>query len=335
MPSDSRLDLIREQVAPQAVAYREAVLLAVDEVAVMLREVGVNATAEHAPMFAASLGSFGAVHLDTDRLASFFDGNRSAVSGDALSAVEQAALVFKEAGAAPDVEHVELPTGADLSSAVRVALARMGRVFGAAHVVAAARSGRYDPTTHGPWLEAYPFAQWSRRERQIAPPLVVSLDGADLKVGGLAEFLDGGITVVLVVRDDVAPPAALVRLISPRTFVAQTLDGAELALLVDRPGPSVVAWVPAGSAGFVHDPDASSVIGARLRILSEAVPPRRSLGGQSAAQLADELRQLEAMAGLATASAGAVVSGDSTHPVDRLAAWILTQADVSSVETTL
>ncbi len=333
MPSDPRLDRIREALAPRARPYREALLLAVDEVEVMLREAHATSPADHSPTFAASLGSFGALHLDTDRLASLFDTAASPLVGHTLPAVEQAASVFKEVLASPAVEVIELPTGADLGAEVRTALARMGRVFGAAHLVTAARSGRYDSSAHGPWLEAYPFARWNRRERQIASPLVVSLDGADLKVGSLAEFLDGGMTIVLLVRNDVAPPAALVRLISPRTLVAQILDGAELGPLLDRTGPSVVAWVPPGSAGFVHDPDASSVLGARLRILSEATPPRRSLGGQSATQLSDELRQLEAMAGLATASAGAVAGGDSTHPVDRLAAWILTQADVSSVES--
>lgn len=333
MPSDtSRLDQVRDRLAPRMAGYREAVLLAAEELEASLRIGRAAAPADRVPAFAAALGPLGAAHLDTDRLAPLFGPAEPAFSGPALRAVELAVAVLRAEAGLELVPHLELAPGANLTESVRAALARAGRVFGAAHVVAVARNGRYDQAGHGSWLESYPFARWNRRERQLAPPLVVSLDGADLKVGGLAEFLDGGVTVVLLVRDAVAPPAALVRLVSPGVFVAQTLDGEALAAAAGRTGPSIVAWVPAGSAGFVHDPDESPALSARLRLLSDAVPPRRGLGGQSATQLAEELRQLEAMAGLATAPAGAVTPGDSAHPVDRLAAWILTQADLTTAE---
>lgn len=331
MPSDnSRLDLARERLASRMAGHREAVLLAADELDASLRSVRAPAQADRVPAFAATLGPLGAAHLDTDRLASLFGSEAPAFSGPALQAVERAATVLREAAGAGEVTHLDLASGANLTESVRAALAKSGRAFGAAHVVAVTRNGRYDQVEHGWWLDGYPFARWNRRERQLAPPLVVSLDGADLKAGGLAEFLDGGVTLVLLVRDNAAPPAALVRLVSPGVFVAQTLDGEALSALAGRTGPAVIAWVPAGSVGFVHDPVESPVLGARLRLQSDVVPPRRGLGGQSATQLAEELRQLEAMAGLGTAPAGGVTPGDSAEPIDRLAAWILTQADLST-----
>ena len=319
-------------LVPRVVGYREAVVLAADELEASFRVARASTVADQIPAFAAALGPLGAAHLETDRLAPLFGSEEPSLAGPALGAVEQAAGVLRDLAASTEVAHLDLAPGVDLTGSVREALAHAGRAFGAAHVVAVARNGRFDPAAHGPWLESYPFARWNRRERLLAPPLVVSLDGADLKAGGLAEFLDGGVALVLLVRDSVAPPAALVRLVSPGVLVAQTLDGAAVSAVAAWAGPSVIAWVPAGCAAFIHDPDQSGGLGARLRILSDAVPPRRGLGGQSASQLAEELHQLEAMAGLATTPAGAVAAGDSAHPVDRLAAWILTQADLTTTE---
>jgi hypothetical protein len=227
---------------------------------------------------------------------------------------------------------VELPAGGSLADAVGRALARLGRAFGAAHVVALARSGRYDRAEHEPWLQGYPFARWNRHERQLVPPVIVSLAGADLRPGGLAEFLDGYVKLVLVVRDDVAPPAALVRLITPGTWLAQSHDGSELSGLAAHPGSGVLAWVPVGAAAFVHDPAASPVLSARIQLRSDPSPPRKGLGGLSARQLAEELRQLEAIAGLAVAGTTATIQGTSSDPADRLAAWMLSQATLAGAD---
>jgi hypothetical protein len=130
------------------------------------------------------------------------------------------------------------------------------------------------------------------------------------------------------VRDDVAPPAPLVRLLTPGVYLAQTHDGSQMTQLAARPGPGVLAWVPASAAAFVHDPGAGPSLGARLQMLANPPAPRRGLGGQSAAQLAEELHQLEAIAGLAALGGAAVQPGvaSSQNPVDRLAAWILNQS---------
>ncbi|MDP3938618.1 MAG: hypothetical protein Q8R92_10845 [Deltaproteobacteria bacterium] len=327
MPFDpERLDAVREALGGLWTDYRSAAAAAADEVEGMLRAARTAAEDDRGPAFAATLGYLGAAHIDVESLAPLFDAE-AALPPPALNAMEAAAAVLREIACEPDPTPVDLPPGGSLTDAVGHALARVGRAFGAAHVVALARAGRFDRNEHGPWLKAYPFSRWSRRERRLAPPLLVTLEGADLRAGGLTEFLDGAIKLVLIVRDDAAPPAPLVRLVSPGVYLAQTHDGAALARLGGWSGPGVVAWVPEGSAAFVHDPAAGPALGARIQVISEPPPPRRGLGGLSAAQLADELRQLEALAGTATLGEQPAPSGtDKENPVDRLAAWILSQA---------
>lgn len=331
MPSDpARLDAVHEALRRCWTDYRDAAVLAAEEVSALVRTAREAGRATPAPAFAASLGALGSAHIDFDRLASFF-GDQPVLDSTATEAIENAAAVLRHAAAAPPAV-VELPAGGDLVDAVGHALARAGAAFGAAHVVALARSGRYERAVHDRWLEAYPFTRWNRRERQLVPPIVVVLGGADLRAGGLAEFLDGRVKLVLVVRDDVAPPAPLVRLITPASWLAQSHDGAEVAALADHPGPGVLAWMPPSAAAFVHDPQASPVLGARLKVLSDPPAPRRGLGGFSASQLADELRQLEALAGIAVGGAAAI-RGPSDEPVDRLTAWILGQANLTDLSS--
>jgi hypothetical protein len=328
MPSDvDRLDVVRKALSPLWAGYREAAVLAADEVDSLLRGARAAATADHARALAATLGPLGASHIDVDRLAPLL-GEESVLSGATLEAAQSASAVLRAITRDPDPGPVTLPAGESLAGAVGKTLARIGRVFGAAHVVALARAGRFDPSAHAPWLEAYPFSRWNRRERRLAPPVLVSLEGSDLRAGGLAEFLDGAVKLALVVRDDVSPPAPLVRLLTPGLYLAQTHDGSEMTPLAAWPGPGVVAWVPSCAAAFVHDPAAGPTLGARFKLLSTPSAPRHGVGGQSATQLAEELSQLESIAGLATLGGAAVPPGAAgeASPVDKLAAWILSQA---------
>ncbi len=328
MPSEAdRLDLVGEALGRLWTDYKEAAALGADEVDGLLRSTGATAEENGRPAFAATLGSLGSAYFDVDRLAPLLAGE-AAPEGQALEAMKAAGAVLREIAREPDPCSVNLPAGGSLADAVEGALARLGRAFGAAHVVALARAGRYEKKEHHDWLASYPFFRWTRRERQRVPPLVVTLVGADLRAGGLAEFLDGRMKLVLLGRDDTAPPAPLVRLTSPGIYLAQTHDGAQLKNLSAWSGPGIVAWVPESSAAFVHDPAAGPALGARIQMLSEASAPRRGLGGLSAAQLADELRQLEALAS-ATMSDAALAGRSNKDPVDRLAAWILSQANVA------
>jgi len=130
----------------------------------------------------------------------------------------------------------------------------------------------------------------------MAPPLVVELDGSDLRAAALSEFLDGSQKIVLLVRGE-APPAALVRLVTPRTFVLQTSDVAELSRVAGFAGPGVAALVPESAARFVHDPARGAHLHQRITVLS--LPKNRScdrLGDLSGFQQTEELGQLEALA---------------------------------------
>ena len=230
---------------------------------------------------------------------------------------------------------VEVAQGENLRDRVAGALEDLGRAFGAARVFEMSKFGRFPDNEHARSLGSFPFHRWSRGERRMAPPLVVSVDGADLRAAGLAEFMDGLEKLVLVVRNE-STPVPLVRLITPGTFVQQTVDAADLSQLAGWNGPGVAALVPESAARFVHDPGAGGDAGARLRI--ESLPEegrRKPVGGVSVSQQSEELLQLSSLAGqtsvkqVAEPVATASVSSD---PVDKLAAWLLSQADLKNID---
>ncbi len=336
MPSDAeRLERVRAVLQGAWAEYRRAAALAADQVEALIRSTGRVVSTNGPSPLARELGALGPAVLDVDRLATILH-RTEALPAPPVEALTAAAAVLRELAAEGDM--VDVPEGGDPAAAVAQALARLGRAFGAAHVVAVARSGRYDPVTHEPWLRSYPFRRWTRRERRLAPPLILSVAGEDLHAGGLSQYLDGRVKVVLLVRGDAAPPAPLVRAVTPGTFVAQSRDGAELEAFAAWDGPGVLAWVPAAAASFVHDPAGAG----RIRLLEVPAEPRRGLGGRSAAQLTEELRQLEAMAAssgpAATATApapgaavAAAAAGAPADPADTLAAWLLRQADLDPV----
>jgi hypothetical protein len=247
-----------------------------------------------------------------------------------------------------ELHFVRVDPGGDLTEAVGRALAEAGRAFGAARVFEAARRGGYDPQTHDAWLASFPFRLWSRAERQLAPPLAIEVAGGDVRAAGLAEFLDGAQKLVLLIEGE-SPPAPLVRLVSPGVLVLQTGDPADLKRLSTTEGPAIGAVVPEGAALFAHEPRTD---GEPIRLEIAYLPeeePRRRLGSLSVFQQREELRQLAAMkarstspSAAATPGAGAPSAAGPVEPtaaaaspaderVDRLAAWLLTQADLSDL----
>lgn len=330
MPSDANRSALKA-VAGARAAFHSAVATAVDQVQTYLsaHRSPVNGRSERA---AVELGQFAAGRIDPDRFSSFFaDGEEP--DAETLARVEAAADVLAGISKdADDLYSVEVPSGGDLRDTVATALAEAGRAFGAARVVDLARTGRYDAATHDEFLATFPPRMWNRAERQIAPPLVVTVDGSDLRVGGLAEFLDGAQKIVLVARGD-APPAALVRLVTPGVFVMQTADAADLARIAGVDGPAVAAIVPERAARFTHDPAAGATPAARLSVA--ALPeeaPRKPLGRLTIFQQSEELMQLRALAA-ATAAAegeeGPEPAADTAKlPGDKLAAWLLRQANL-------
>lgn len=314
------------------------------------------AVADPAGVLAGELGSFADGRLDTTRLAGLVgvDEAPDPLLHQLMSLAEEGFDAFVRQRDA--VFRVELAPGGDLRDAVRDALADLGRAFALARAVEKARSHRFDPDRDHELLRPWPFHRWSPAEKDMAPPLVIDLEGADLRAVGLAEFLEGRFRSVLRVRGGTLP-APLGRLASPGLFVAQAVGEADEALtaLADHEGPGVVAVFDsdAGALPFTHRPDGSvEVDGAALDEAIEEAAARRGSPG-----LVD-LRSLRAVAapsaaqttpetGVASPDASPSVTSDGTAAapraptatseapssdveapspdVDRLAGWLLSQ----------
>jgi hypothetical protein len=334
MPSDPRTAAALAALAAPRERFQSAVVATLEEVRVYL-DTHRSAADDRLGILAAELGPIGTRYIDVSRLAGFVAAEPGIAAGS-RAVLERALGVLREvASGGDDGFVVNLPAGESLYGFTTDRFAELGRAMGAARVVDAARNGRYRPADHDRWLARFPFASWSQAERAVAPPLVVEVDGADLRPAGLAEFLDGAARIVLVVRGETSP-APLVRLVTPRTFVAQTADESMVARLAACDGPGIVAVMPERAARFVHDPGAGPALAARLTV-SEIPSPdhRKRTGAFTVAQQNEELGQLRALQSAATAvpapTALTAESGPSADPVDKLAAWLLQQADLSGV----
>ena len=340
MPSDKttaeRVERVMEVLAKAREGYHSALVATSEELRVML-DAG-SATAEaRAERTAAELGAFAVGHIDIERFASLQESGEPVAEAEAPRLEAAARTLQSLIDREDDLYFVRVEKGADLRAAVVSALARAGRVFGAARTVELARAGKYDESIHAAWLDSFPPAMWNGRERDLAPPLAVEVDGSDFRPGGLADYLDGAQKILLLVRGP-APPAALAGLITPGLLVLQVDDPADLAVVADATGPVIGALVPSEACRFVHLP---ATEGGRGRLTVEHMPteePRRPLGGISAFQQAEGMRQLAVLSagwGLATPEPvipsrdGASAPPPAGTPADKLAAWILRQADVS------
>ena len=337
MPSDDRVELALNVLAGQRDAFRTALGTTVEQVQAFLSEQRSSANGG-VNRLAAEMGPFATGRMDTDLLAELFGGSAK-LDVLTIETIEKARDTMTElAKRNHDLFFAHVPPGGDLRATVAKALEEIGRAFGAVRIFELTRSGSYGGNEHARSLGSFPFQKWSKGERRLAPPLVVAVDGADLRAEMLADFLDGVQKIVLVVRGPCAP-APLVRLITPGTFVIQTGDATGLDRLAAYAGPGIGALVPDGAARFTHDPARGAEIWNRLTIESApAKEPRLSVGGRSGSQQAEELRQLMA---LAAAPSGAPSAGAATpvaaapatpaDPVDKLAAWLLSQANLSDV----
>jgi hypothetical protein len=184
-------------------------------------------------------------------------------------------------------------------------------------------------------LDQFPPNLWNEAEREFAPPLVIEVEGQDLRPASLAELLEGGQKIVLVVNGPAAP-APLVRLITPGVAVIQTDDPAELSALGSVDGPGIAALMPQGCAKFMHIPGAGQVLNERLTVafLPEK-EPKRALGSISAFQQTEELRQLASLQASAEPASSATEETESDRPemddAGQLASWLIHQANFSGV----
>jgi hypothetical protein len=336
MPFDDTLAALVAATAEARAPYRSAVGSALDHVRAYLNAHRSRADVPHWQAAGAELGAFASGRVSAERFATLFAASES-LAPDAEQAIERAVYVLADLlERGDDLFFCDVPPGGDFVAAVRESLARIGRAFGAAMLVQSVKVGTYAPDTHDELLRGLDFARWNRAERSIAPPLVVAVDGADLRAGALAEFLDGRMRLHLVVRGASAP-APLARLVTPGVLVQQAATIDELVRALAFEGPAVTALVPEGAARFIHDPARGRTPAERITITSRPAEPKtRAVGASSAWQQAEELSQLVALATVvapaipspapSTVSESRVASSSNETTAEALTHWLLCQA---------
>lgn len=345
MPSDAAVsDPVLELLAGPRDEFRSAVVSSTEELRGMLSDAG-SSDDERADSLAREMGPFAAGRIDAGRLATLLTEKETLpprALGVIRRAVETLEQVVEGDGVAP--VPVEVPPDGDLRDAVKDALTRVGRVFGVARAADLARTGSYRADDHAGLFEGLPFRSWTTGERRLAPPVVVRVRGDDLRPAGLADFLDGGLKIVLRVRGD-APPASLARLVTPSVMVVQATTAEELAPLAGFPGPAVAALfedAPGTDGGadgvvrYTHDPRRGVFPWKRIELKEDLETLRRTLE-QRRWKRRSWKEDLEHLIALATAPEGSGESADvsaseeAPEPVtgaDRLAAWLLARTDL-------
>ena len=330
MQSDPRLTLALTALAQPIGEFRSIVEGAIAQGDAFLGAQQATAS-QRADAAASSLGRFAAGRVDASAFATLFPPAPVATP-EATAALERALAILRDVRERGDALFiVDVPAGRRLGPEIEAALVEAGRAFGAVVLAEVVRGGRY-ASEHERLLHPHEFRSWNRTERRFAPPLAVVVDGADLQVGALMDFADGREKIIVVVRG-ASPPAPLARCITPGTFVLQTVDGSGLDRVAAFNGPVIAALVPDGAAVFMHDPAAGKEPWQRMTVRHIPAPPKKPVGGQSAWQMAEDLR---IVTGLATtpftvptaAGSSASPAVGATDATDRIAAWLLAQADL-------
>lgn len=333
MPSEgngtSLLSRALAAMEPRLQAFRTAVAAARTVVS-RYQVLGRGGAALETEWALMELGPFAVGRIDVDRFARLTAGSE-APGLDVVSAIERAGSVLSAFADGAALQSVRVDPGGDLHDVVKEALTRVGRVFGAARVIELARIGAYEEARHARLLEGMRYRTWNRAERALAPPVVVEVRGEDCFPAGLGEFLEGGACIVLVVSGPTSP-APLARLITPGTFVAQTTDPGDLVRMAASGRPGIALLLDAErdeQAIFVHDPDAGGAPWSRLEV-RRLPPDPEGDGGPRARPWIDEVRHLRSLAERPVGSAEPVVPAEdaTAAPADKLAAWLLAQADL-------
>ena len=118
----------------------------------------------------------------------------------------------------------------------------------------------------------------------------------------------------------------------------QTTNAEDVDSLANWGGAGVAAIVPESAARFAHDPGVGALPTERIRIVELPEDQRRRpVGGVSVKQQSEELLQLRSLAGqMGAPAAGAAEPAAaavpaSSDPADKLAAWLLSQADLKDL----
>jgi hypothetical protein len=319
MPSEDRTGVAVEAIRSRIERYHSAVAATTEQIRGLLAGTGDSPEDQ-----SVSLGHFAKGHVDVERFSAFTRQSRE---------VEPAAeLPMRMAQRAlDDLLHmgdslfvINLTEGANLGARVAERLAAIGNAFSAAHVVELAMRGEFREEQHGLLLDGLAYADWSQAERSLAPGLVIELHGADLAAAQVAPYLDAGMKMVFVVDGD-APPSALSRLVTPGVFVQQTSDASGLEAFTAFQGTAAAALMPGGTVSFIHDPAAGETTYERFTSLEMPGEIRkRAIGGISAAQQAEDLKLLEALAVVPSPTGEA-----ASDPAGKLSAWLLSQTNLA------
>jgi hypothetical protein len=330
MPSDERITQALQALTSSREGFTSSVAISAEEVrGILEREQGVDENPQL--KLAHELGPFAAGRIDLDRLAPMVSAN-SKLDQEKRGQIQRALetlTALKKAG--EDLFTAKVEVDGYLRGGITKALGEAGTAFGAGRSVEWALHDIAHPEGVDDAMEAFPPDLWNRAEKAYAPPLVIEVEGQDLKIASLGALLEGSQKIVLVVNGPAAP-APLVRLITPGVTVIQTDDPLELAALSATPGPGIAALMPEGAAKFVHAPGGSTL---HERLTVSFIPetePRKAIGGISAFQQVEELRQLAALATSVQAPAAAAekpaVVGPEMDEAGQLAAWLIHQAKI-------
>ncbi len=294
MPSDPRVTQTLDALAEPIQSFRSMLSNTSEQIRLLI-STRVKRNGSSADAARAEFGEFAAGRIDPERMAKLFSQVEPAPVEHG-EVVARALDVCNELLARREsLFLVEVEAGGDLRAAVSRALTDIGRAFAATRIVELVAQGQYRAEEHASLLDGHPFEQWSRAERKVDLAVVACVKGRDLRVGGLLDFIDRSLRLVLVV-DGQSPPAPLVRLISPKVMVIQTADPQELEWIRRCDGPGVMALMPDGAAQFRHDPDAGPTLAKRMVITHLPEEKPRRLGVSSGFQQREDLEQLEAMA---------------------------------------
>jgi hypothetical protein len=335
MPSDTLVEKALEVTADARESFLTAVRMAADQIGAQVRSHDTPAS-EALNQVAAELGALAEGLIDPSRFPAQA-GEKGALDDSSADLLRRAGEALDGlSGAKPEDFVLTVSEGGDVSAAVGKALARFGRAFGAAELAKQARMGGGGTDAAVDRLSSYPAAEWRIRERELAPPLVVSTSGSGLDLAGLRNLLEGSQIIVLLAEGS-CPPAPLAPLLSPGVFLLQTTNADELSELSGIQGPAVIAVLPEGAAEWVHDPRGGETLAARLTV--RALPDGdqiRLMDGLSAWRQREDLAHLAVLANAAkggpaagdTPSENGVAAGKPAEPVDLLAAWLIRQADL-------
>ena len=330
MPSDERIEQALEVLSGQTQAFRSALAVTTDQMSAFAQTQGA-AKEQKAENVAMELGPFAANLMDPSEFLQYA-GETAESSAQGVKTVKAAQDALGKLAVRDDeLFVVDVESGGSLWHSVALRLGELGSAFAAARAFDKAKANGASGGDKVDAIEALPFSKWSSKERRCAPPLVVTVDAADCRANGLADFLDGSFKIILLLRGETTP-APLVRLITPGILVAQATDVSGLKLVGKWEGPGIGAVVPASAAQFVHDPKAGAETVDRIKIsyLPEG-KRRKPLGGASVAQQAEELLQVQALGKAPKPAADAEEPEVPINPADKLAAWLLTRADLSDV----